>query len=167
MTKNVFLITDPNSDPDDLMALILLSRLAKEDKINICGVVAAKGSAGIRLKRAQFAKAALNVLKMGDVPVCVGGEYEKTKKLSLGDDCFCNSENVKKLLNFADSVKGNSLSFSKEIFEKYDNITVLIISPMNDFSDFIKSFSNLAKEKISQIVIMVGLNEDKIGRAHV
>ena len=33
---------------------------------------------------------------------------------------------------------------------------------MNDFSDFIKSFSNLAKEKISQIVIMGGLNEDTL-----
>lgn len=157
--KNILLITDPNSDPDDLACLILLKTMFEEQKINLVGVIAAKGNAEIREKRAKFAKAALNLLGWTDVPVAVGGEY--VQKPGMSDNVFYSGKEVLALLSKPVSISYDPRLMMTEILHKYDKITLLIIAPMNDAADFISYNPALFKEKIEKIVIMGGCQDEK------
>ena len=157
--KNIFLITDPNSDPDDLACLILLKTMFEEQKINLVGVVAAKGNAEIREKRAKFAKAALNLLGWSDVPVAVGGEY--SQKTGMNDNVFYSGKEVLSLISKPTKVYYDPIQMMSEIFKKHDKITLLIIAPMNDVADFISYYPTLFKEKIEKIVVMSGCKDEK------
>lgn len=155
--EDVFLITDPNSDPDDLACMILLRTLFEEQKINLAGVVASKGKAEIREARALFAKAVLNQLGWGNVPVAVGGEYKQ--KIGQGDNIFYYGNEVKQLLSKPLFIHHSPMKMMEEIFHQHDKLTLLIVAPMNDVADFISYNPTLFQEKINKIVIMGGCQD--------
>lgn len=156
--ENVLLITDPNSDPDDLACMVLLNRMAEEGKVNLAGVVAAKGKAETRELRAKFAKAALTILGQGDVPVAAGGEY--SRRPGYGDDSFCLAKEVRELLTEQSPIRTDILPMAEDILQKYDKVTLLIVSPMNDVADLTAYSPQLFKQKINKIVIMGGCKND-------
>ncbi len=156
--ENVLLITDPNSDPDDLACMILLKMMMQQGMVNLCGVVAAKGEFKIRELRAKFAKAALNLLELPEVEVAVGGDYQR--RAGTGDNAFCFAEEVSQLLDKPADVMPDAKKMMENILHKYDEITLLIVSPMNDVADFIDYNPELCKAKIRKIIIMGGCKDD-------
>lgn len=158
--ENVFLITDANSDPDDLACMILLSKMTQEGKINLCGVVACKGKSQTRELRARFAKAALEELGLGNVPVAVGADYQR--RAGQEDDSFCFAGDVKSLLKRNVNVEAEPLQMMERVLQKHEKMTLLIISPMNDVADFIDYKPELFSKIIDKIVIMGGC-KDKNG----
>lgn len=157
--ENILLITDPNSDPDDLGCMVLLKRMIDEGKVNLSGVIACKGKAEVREHRARFAEAALSMLGLKNIPVAVGGEYQRT--LGQGDDAFCLAKEVRQLLSKAHEVRYDTLKMVEEILEKHQKLTLLIIAPMNDVADFMAAYPELSARKIEKIVIMGGCKDGR------
>lgn len=156
--ENVLLITDPNSDPDDLACLVLLSRMVEEGKINLCGVIACKGKAETRQSRAKFSRAILSYLGLKEVPVAVGGDY--VQRLGYGDDSFYLGLEVRQMLSETEDVDCSAIELTEAVLEKYDEVTLLIISPMNDVADFIAYNPKLFQEKVKKVVIMGGCKDE-------
>lgn len=157
--ENVVLITDPNSDPDDLACMILLNLMQQRGIINLCGVVAAKGEFEVRDLRAKFAKATLNILGLPEVKVAIGGEYQR--QAGNADNAFCFAKEVSQLLDKSTLVIQNAKEMLEGVLQKYDAVTLLVIAPMNDVADFIDFNPELCKQKIRKIVIMGGCKDER------
>lgn len=156
--ENVLLITDPNSDPDDLACMVLLSRMIEEGKINLCGVIACKGKAETRQLRAKFSRVILSCLGLKEIPVAVGGDY--VRRPGYGDDSFYLGRKVRQMLSQTEDVDCSATELTEAVLGKHDEVTLLIISPMNDVADFIAYNPKLFQKKIKKIVIMGGCKDE-------
>lgn len=155
---NILLITDPNTDPDDLSAFVILSGLMREGKVNLCGVVTCKGDKDIREKRAKFTSGAFNLLGFPNVPVCCGGDYPKRDLHN--DDTFCRYSLVKTLVSASGKIEDNPRKFISEILEQNDDVTLVVIGPMNDAADFVRYKPELFKDKVKKIVVMGNVKDE-------
>lgn len=157
--KNVIVITDPNTDADDLATFVVLRHLIDKGLINLCGVVVAKGNEIIRQGRAKFTSGVFNYLNL-DVPICVGADYDI--KDGSNDNSFCDHTLVNEVMNFAKPVLNDPIKFIEDILNKTSDVSFLIISPMSDVASFIEYNPNLFKSKVKELVIMGNIADDGV-----
>ncbi len=163
--KNIILITDPNEDPDDLVALIFTSALIKTEKIKLLGVVSTVGTDHTRVNRAKYAKGVLASLKT-NVPVCVGDRYiidYATRRLQ--DDIFLDSKQLPKFLELGAQVETDANKFIQDILSKQEDnsVTFVDIAGMTDLANIMKSNSKLFNQKVKEVCLMSNFHKEKEG----
>lgn len=158
--EKVLLLTDPNSDPDDLACMTVLSEMENRGFIKLCGAIASKGNFEIRERRAKFTAGALKLLGYHNIPVAVGCDYEML--LGMGDNTYCDKDEVRQLENMFPKVELKLYDAVSNILENNDNISFLVISPMAEAGWLIDNFQELAAKKIKKIIVMGGVNEQTL-----
>lgn len=157
---NIVLLTDPNSDPDDLVSYFLLADYIETGKANCSGLIVTKGEYMTRFRRARYAKGALNLLGHGFIKVSMGGEYDSADVTA--DNIFCDDENCRALENQGNAILRNAqLVFDHAV--KKGKITLVVNSPMPDLAAILKNFPGSLKDKIKKIVIMGDICREKVG----
>lgn len=152
----VIMISDPNSDADDLVSFVMASTLADQRAIKIEGVIATAGDCAIRTRRAKFSKGVFKSLGCLDVKVAVGSDYEATEG---GRDNFygdCNSG--KCLEQTGQDIQTNPASLLHTVFDNAEtqSVDIVINAQMNDVTEFLQSCDNLTLQKLNRIIIMGG-----------
>ena len=143
--KQIYVVTDPGLDPDDILAAWLLAKMQKEGLVRLLGMTANYSPA---IMRARLLKGLLNSLGANLVPVAIGTHcnavhqprsYEFDFPLA-GEDELCPSSLFRRAL---DSAKNNSVS-------------LLLISGLTDINYMIAACPDLLKQKIKEVYIMGG-----------
>lgn len=157
VAHNVILITDPNSDPDDLASFVVLADLAKQKKIEILSVVTTAGCYEIRLKRAKFAQGAFAELGLKNIRVAAGIDY--LIKDDIHENNYCDNAYEEKLFFQSTQLEDNALELMVDSLEKSQDktVTLLINAPMADAENLLNSAKDLCLKKLNQIVIMGGI----------
>lgn len=146
--KNVFVITDPGLDPDDIVNAWLLATAHKRGEINLLGTIANYSPS---VMRARLLKGVFNSLGV-DVPVRAGTN--------------CNSEHTPRGYEFdfplaeETDVKGLSGIFLKNVLidSEDESITLLLISGLTDIAEAIHDYPELLKQKLKEVYVMGGAN---------
>lgn len=158
--QNVILITDPNSDPDDLASFIILSHLAEQEKLKLSAVITTAGCKDVRLKRAKFAQGAFNELGMKNIKTAAGIDYPVIDEAH--ENNYCENKYESCLSLQSSKIEENALSIMVDILENAENktVTLLVNAPMADAGNLVSCAEALCVEKLKQIVIMGGAEAD-------
>lgn len=142
--KNVFVVTDPGLDPDDIVCAWMLANAHKLGIINLVGAIANFSPA---LKRARLLKGVFNALEC-DIPVAKGtdcGCKHKSKSYEFDFPLASNKEIAKTAL------------LLKRLDEAEDrSISLLLISGLTDIAVVIHYFPELLTKKLKEVYIMGG-----------
>ena len=142
--KNLFVITDPGLDPDDLVNAWLLANLQKQGALRVSGMTA---NFSPSMQRARLLKGVLNGLGV-DVPVACGTDCNSTHKVRDYEFDFA-------LANEQEIVLINLLS--ETLFYASDkSVTLQLISGLTDIAIAIESFPDLLMRKVKEVYIMGG-----------
>lgn len=155
---NIVLLTDPNSDPDDLASYFLLADYLDQGKINCGGLIVTKGERGIRFRRTRYAKGAMCFLGHEFLWVATGCEYETADETA--DNIFCDDEYCRELENRGGVIVRNP-SVLFENAAKKGKVTLLVNAPMPDLAAILKNCGNKLKDKVKKIVIMGDIYREK------
>jgi inosine-uridine nucleoside N-ribohydrolase len=162
----LFLFTDPNKDPDDLVVLVAASYLQEQGFVDLRCVVTTLGDAEIRTKRAKFAKSVLDVLGLVRTTVGVGVDYEGEVRDASGASDTTEGRRQDhrmfvetSLLNRDAAVEIDGLALlERELNSIPDQSAVLLInSGMADVAEVLRTASDLIRRKIARVVIMGGV----------
>lgn len=157
---NIVLLTDPNSDPDDLASYILLAHYLDEGKIDCNGLVVTKGDQTVRFRRTKYAKGALNSLGQAFIKVCLGRDYETSDRIA--DNIFCDDEHCRSLENQGNAILRGSQSVFDQAFKK-GKVTIVVNAPMPDLAAVLRNQGGNLREKIKKIVVMGDVCREKDG----
>jgi purine nucleosidase len=138
--RKVFVWTDIGTNPDDVLALLMLLRRPEIDIVGISTCVDADGS------RARFLRMLTAAEGRDDIPVAQGrniNEFSKLQRLYLGQD----------LLKVEEFPDGADL-FNKTLQEE-GRLDVLTLGPLSDMAHALKTEPGLAK-KIKEWIAMGG-----------
>jgi inosine-uridine nucleoside N-ribohydrolase len=164
----LFLATDPNKDPDDLIALVHANYLQRQGFVDLRCVVTTLGDREMRTTRARFAKSVLDDLGLGKVKVGVGVDYSFEVYDKSGAVDVQAAAGRKKdhqvfletpLLREQAVVELDGLSLLKNELEQVpDHAAVwLINSGMADLAALLRVAPGLVKQKTAKVVIMGGV----------
>lgn len=164
--EQLIIITDPNKDPDDLLAFVIASYLQKKHLIDIKGIITTSGDFKARKRRALCTKGAFLSLGL-DVPVGVGADYPYESIQREFYDKHIAAP-YKFLVRFARhskmKIEENGTKLLQRLLKEapQKSLTLLIIAGMKDVADLIRQNPVLVNQKIKQVAIMGGvhLNED-------
>lgn len=144
--KQVFVITDPGLDPDDLVNAWLLVKLQQQGLISVVGMTANFAPA---LQRARLLKQVLNQLGATTIPVACGSECHSTHGPREYEFDF-------PLANEAELAKSNLLvTLLKERIQD-KSLSLLLISGLTDIAEAIRKFPKLLIRKLKEVYIMGG-----------
>lgn len=165
MKQNIIMITDPNKDTDDLTALIMLSNLQKDKKVNIAGVVTTHGDDQTTFLRAMYSCGVFNLLN-NSTSICAGvGLNLQNEIMQKSSNKFYFNGKSEEVMSYAvkDNICTDSLIYLKDIFSKAKNksLDLLIVAQLTDIAKFIKFEPKLFIKKIKTITIMGGFNTTK------
>lgn len=150
MKPNIFVVTDPGPDPDDVKALVVAALLHVQKQITLVGVVANGG--GQARARARLTRCILQHMGLASVPVGVGSQgapvtpqphefmLEGLDEVDDGDLC-----------------DGQRLLATALTTARPQSVTVLIISSMRDVCDFIDAHGDVFKLAVCRVAIQGGL----------
>ncbi|MHA6908109.1 type III secretion system effector XopQ [Ralstonia pseudosolanacearum] len=162
------LFTDPNKDPDDVVAFTLGKPLQMFGLANLTQAVATLGERDVRARRAGVAKGVFDQLDLPKVRVTVGRDYtikpqhakDHAKFLDQGEALHVelepeasNEDSVAALLD--------SLAQAKA------PVTLVVIAGMTDPSALITADPELVKQKVGRVVIMGGVEPEKDAKGFV
>ncbi|KAK0617541.1 hypothetical protein B0T14DRAFT_393037, partial [Immersiella caudata] len=170
----IVVVTDVELDYDDLLAIIFLSEMHRLGAIKLAGLITNHGRAA---ERAKFLRTIMHLLGFGDIEVAVGtygidpykdyhpGYYE------LKNETFEQQEWNKTRFR-----SGRSLleRLAKEVNNGAQPLTVLLISSLQDISEFFKSHAKdpqflqrSFKKFVSQGGYEVSPEPDETGRYRI
>lgn len=151
---NVILITDPNSDPDDLVSYLILKQLMVQGEINLKAAVITLGDRALRLRRTKFAAAVWQRLAV-NIPVVCGSDYPEMGKINSH---YCENEWADKLEKegFADNKNVEDVIRPALQQSADQSVVILINAQMNDIASFLQKESNqlLFEQKVLKVVLM-------------
>ncbi|MCA9064378.1 MAG: nucleoside hydrolase, partial [Planctomycetaceae bacterium] len=173
--KPLFLLTDPNKDPDDLCALVLIRSLQEQRFVDLRCVLVTLGDLTMRTRRARFARSVLSALGLQDIPVGVGIDYIVEVRDAHGniDSAATEKRRVEHQVFVETSLDGpdacveiDGLSLiCRELQRIDDHSAVLLINAgMPDVAALLKTDSALVKQKCSKVVIMGGVESEPDAR---
>lgn len=154
--SNIILITDIGKDPDDTIALHLLCKLHKADKINLLGIIVNCGDYKTLVKRAKLVR---NILSQFDLelPICFDSNANVSNALSYDQNTY-NAPHIA----FKNAHKKYKY-ISKDIFQFLDttlslcgdqSVTLDICSTFNDIAKYLGYNPKLFLSKIKDLYIM-------------
>lgn len=164
----LFLLTDPNKDPDDLSVLVETKYLQEHGFVDLRCVVATLGDREVRTTRARFARSVLDELGLKHTRVGVGGNYEFAVKDSRGAvDAKVTQGREKDHRVFVETpllrphavVEADALGLIKaELKRVADQSAVFVVNAgMVDLADLLRDTPELFRQKTARVVIMGGV----------
>jgi ADP-ribose pyrophosphatase YjhB (NUDIX family)/inosine-uridine nucleoside N-ribohydrolase len=164
----LFLFTDPNKDPDDLIVLVQTKYLQQQGFVDLRCVVTTLGDREMRTTRATFARSVLDDLGLENAKVGVGVDYGFEVHDATGAVDTKATEGRKKdhhvfletpLLRPLAVVELDGLALlKKELGRVPDHSAVwLINSGMADPAALLRDVPELVKQKTAKVVIMGGV----------
>ncbi|KAK0707812.1 hypothetical protein B0H67DRAFT_447566, partial [Lasiosphaeris hirsuta] len=153
----ILVMTDIDQDYDDLMAIVFLAEMHRMGAIELAGFVANHEPA---IERASFLRSTLRLLKLDDIPVAIGtGGVEKKEHRAkffyeLRNATFANQPwNKRGFQKGADLIE----SLANKVDQGEQPLTVLLISSLQDISEFFNSHSpSFIKEGFKKFVSQGG-----------
>ena len=165
----LFLITDPNKDPDDLVVLVLLRALSAEGWIDPRCVIATLGNRDTRRARAEFARAVLDSLGLGHVRVGVGRDYDQDVRDADGgiDEAATAARRRDHAVRLPHDLAaptgrvvadvGGALLW-RELAQVADHTAVIVVNAgMSDVAALLTTDGALVARKVAQVVVMGGV----------
>lgn len=165
----LFLITDPDKDPDDLVVLVLLRALRAEGLIDPRCVIATLGNRDTRRARAEFARAVLDSLGLGHVSVGVGRDYDQDVRDADGrideaataarrrDHAVRLSRDLATPTGGVVADDGGAL-FRRELARVADHTAVVVVNAgMSDVAALFTIDGALVARKVARVVVMGGV----------
>lgn len=142
--KNVFVISDPGLDPDDILAAMLLSKMQEKGMVKLLGAIANYSPS---LLRARLLKGVFNELGV-DVLV------------AQGTDCNSNHQPREYEFDFplADEVDIFEADLLKIILHRAEDksVTLLLISGLTDIWQAVQRYPDLIRRKVRGVYLMGG-----------
>lgn len=154
--EKIIVLTDIGRDPDDMLAFILASYLAKQYEIEI---VAAVSTLTPSIKRAQLAEYTRNEVSLDSFLVGAGSDLPTLKEEHVHDYEFSALPKIDYKTIDAWSVFKNALTNASD-----KSLTMLVIAAFTDLSGFLQSSfhcAELFKQKVNKVVIMGGIATDQ------
>jgi len=153
--ENTVVLTDIGRDSDDMMALVLGSRLVRDRTMDIKGVVSTLTPAS---RRAQLARYTLDMVGLSDVPVGVGSNIP-----SLGEDQVHPYEFRGLPYRTEQKVTGSQI-FERTLRQVGDHsLNFLVIASFTDLSLYLartQDAQELFRKKVKNVIIMGGVAVD-------
>lgn len=155
----IVVITDLAKDYDDLAAMVILKELHRLGVVILIGFVANLMPAK---KRALFGRGALDELGLPDIPIATGTSgfpiegKKKHEELAYEFDCSFMAEEENEKVREAG--KGEDLLKEKceDAVATGEQLTLLLISSLEDMFTFSQNHADLLKNAVSNIVLQGG-----------
>lgn len=165
----LLLFTDPNKDPDDLSVLVLASALQALGFIDLRCVVTTLGDRQTRVRRARFAKHALEELGLERVRVGAGADYRFEVKDAKGAlDSRATEGRWKDHQVFIGTTLGrprgpvrtNGLALLEVGLARVPtrSAVLLVNAGMTDLAALLRDAPGLVRRKTAKVVIMGGVD---------
>lgn len=163
-TPEVVLISDPNSDVDDLLSFVTAAALADRGLLKLKGVIATTGNPLIRLRRARFCKGAFIKLGYPFLAVSVGGEYELYDEKH--DNFYGETPAVIEVEKLGMNVRRNPMEILQSAVQQAEekSLVIVINAQMRDVAVFFRNCSAKQLQKIKKVVIMGGIKAERDNR---
>ena len=164
----LFILTDPNKDPDDLSVLVETKYLEEHGFVHLRCVVATLGDQQVRTTRAKFARSVLDELGLKHTRVGVGTDYEFAVKDAQGlVDAKVTQGREKDHAVFVETpllrpdanVEMNGSGVLREELQQVaDHTAVFVVNAgMPDLAELLRDAPELVRHKVARVVIMGGV----------
>ena len=156
--QNVIFVTDIGKDVDDVLALSILCKLHKFNKINLIGIVINCGNVKTLVKRAKLTR---NVLSQFDleIPICFDVNEKVFNNIGVEQNAFNASPipfNSKHKFKYI--YKDISIFFDKILSCVEDkSVTIDICAPFAEIAKYLSINPSLFSKKVNDVYIMGNL----------
>lgn len=156
LPKDVWFFSDPNKDPDDVVAYTLGRQLQIEGFIQIKDVVTTLGDAEVRCQRAEMAKGVFNKLRLPDVHVSRGQDYRMNPLQSKEHAKFLREGHA--LRAASTEIHRDSLQDMRLRLKHAPHpLSIVVIAGMGDLNGLITTCPEVMRERVDAITIMGGV----------
>ncbi|MBS0266152.1 MAG: hypothetical protein JSS02_29755, partial [Planctomycetes bacterium] len=163
----LFLITDPNKDPDDLSVLVISKYLHEHGFIDLRCVVTTLGNRETRRRRARFVKSVLNDLGLLETRVGVGVDYAFAVRNREGNvDAAATAGRERDHAVFVETpllrevgVEDDGQQLLQQELQRVEDrsAVLLVVAGMTDAAFLLRNQGELVRQKARQVVIMGGV----------
>lgn len=154
VTPELILISDPNSDVDDLVSFVMAAVLADKGYFKLGGVVATGGEMMTRLRRAMFSKGCFIELGYPFLKVAVGADYPRRN----GDaDNFYLSHPL------SEAVERKGVVVERNVLRLFHScvnvaedksLTIVANAQMSDVAAYLREAGAKNLKKFARIIVM-------------
>ncbi|GKT26554.1 type III secretion system effector XopQ [Acidovorax sp. SUPP3334] len=153
---DTLLFTDPNKDPDDVVAYTLGKQLQADGFLSLKEVVVTLGEADVRSQRAEMAKGIFNHLGLSQVRVSRGQDYHMDAHQAKDHGKFLAEGHA--LRAPPGAVHSDGLQAMRERLERAPHkLSMVVIAGMTDAHALLAAYPDLVRERVEAITIMGGV----------
>lgn len=151
--RDTVLFTDPNKDPDDVVAYTIGKQLQVTGFVRLTDVAVTLGDASVREQRARLAKGVFNRLQLPDVRVSRGQDYPMSAKQAKDHAKFL--QEGQGLRAESAEICDNSLQALQErLMQAPQGLSMVVIAGMTDAHALVDAHPALVRERVKSITIM-------------
>ncbi|MHA6886657.1 type III secretion system effector XopQ [Ralstonia pseudosolanacearum] len=162
------LFTDPNKDPDDVVAFTLGKPLQMFGLANLTQAVATLGERDVRARRAGVARGVFDRLDLPKVRVTVGRDYPiKPEQVKDHAKFLDQGEALRVELEPEASNEDSVAALRESLAQATAPVTLVVIAGMTDPSALVKADAKLVQQKVGRVVIMGGVQPEKDAKGFV
>ncbi|AMP38816.1 type III secretion system effector XopQ [Ralstonia solanacearum] len=154
------LFTDPNKDPDDVVAFTLGKPLQVFGLANMTHAVTTLGEREVRTRRAGVAKGVFDRLDLPGVQVCVGRDYDIDPKRAKDHAKFLDEGEALRA-DLEAPTEDSIEALRKSLARATEKVALVVIAGMTDPSALVTAEPGLVKQKVGSVVIMGGVRPEK------
>ncbi|CAD0347085.1 hypothetical protein NCPPB940_32420 [Xanthomonas hortorum pv. taraxaci] len=164
--RDTMLFTDPNKDPDDVVAYTIGKQLQVTGFVRLTDVAVTLGDASVREERARLAKGVFNRLHLPDVRVSRGQDYPMSAKQAKDHAKFL--QEGQGLRAESAEICDNSLQALQErLMQAPQGLSMVVIAGMTDAHALVDAHPALVRERVKSIAIMGGVEPARDADGHV
>lgn len=156
------LFTDPNKDPDDVVAFTLAKPLQAFRLVKMAHAVATLGERDVRARRAGVARGVFDRLDLQEVRVTVGLDYAIKPEHAKDHAKFLDQGEALHVKLKPEAASEDSVAALREsLTQAAAPVTLVVIAGMTDPCALVTAEPGLVKQKVGRVVIMGGVRPDK------
>lgn len=156
------LFTDPNKDPDDVVAFTLAKPLQAFRLVKMAHAVATLGERDVRTRRAGVARGVFDRLDLQEVRVTVGLDYAIKPEHAKDHAKFLDQGEALHVKLKPEAASEDSVAALREtLTQAAAPVTLVVIAGMTDPCALVTAEPGLVKQKVGRVVIMGGVRPDK------
>lgn len=151
------LFTDPNKDPDDVVAFTLAKPLQAFRLVKMAHAVATLGERDVRTRRAGVARGVFDRLDLQEVRVTVGLDYAIKPEHAKDHAKFLDQGEALHVKLKPEAASEDSVAALREtLTQAAAPVTLVVIAGMTDPCALVTAEPGLVKQKVGRVVIMGG-----------
>ncbi|CAH0445933.1 hypothetical protein LMG10661_02076 [Ralstonia syzygii subsp. syzygii] len=154
------LFTDPNKDPDDVVAFTLAKPLQVFRLVSMTHAVATLGDKNVRTRRARMAMGVFDRLGLPGVRVSVGRDYDIDPKRAKDHAKFLD-EGQALCADQEPPTEDSADALRKSLAQATEKVTLVVIAGMTDPCALVTAEPGLVKQMVGRVVIMGSVRPEK------